>query len=153
MGALTTIPRARGTNRHKTTNSRASRSPIGLLKDVQRILADAINSLGNKPYTTPESAYLMWAAVCVNRAAEGYLCLRETCRVTASKFLVRPALEATFSGTAVTKKPGFLFRKAYSELEEVKKIFAKDDAGAKAANHALENLKRAFQQKHPGLPN
>jgi hypothetical protein len=125
---------------------------LELLSEVQRLLADALNSLGGKPPPTAESAYLGWAAVSVNRAAEGYLCLRESSRVAASKLLVRPALEATFSGTAVIKKNGFLFRKAYSEWEEDKKMFATDAAGEKEANEALEDLKRAFQQNSPSYP-
>ncbi len=125
---------------------------LGLLSEVQHVLADALNSLGGKSPPTAESAYLGWSAVSVNRAAEGYLWLRESGRVAASKLLVRPALEATFSGTAVIKKPGLLFRKAYSEWEEDKKMFAHDSAGKAAANLALDDLKRVFEQESPGYP-
>ena len=99
---------------------------MGLLTEVQQLLAHSLNSLGGKSPATGEAAYLGWAAVSVNRAAEGYLWLRESGRVAASKLLVRPALEATFSAIAVIKKHGFLLRKAYSEWEEDKKMFVKD---------------------------
>src|SRR6266481_642488 len=88
---------------------------LGLLKDVQRLLADALKSLEGQSLSPGGPAYLVWAAVSVDKAAEGYLWLRESGRVAASKLLIRPALEATFSGIAATKTPGFLFRKAYSE--------------------------------------
>ncbi len=125
---------------------------LALLKDVQRVLSDALNSLGGKSPPKPGSAYLGWAAVSVNRAAGGYLWLRESGRVAASKFLIRPALEATFSGTAVMNKRGFLFRKAYSEWEEEKKMFANDTATVTAAHRALDNLKRAAKQACPDDP-
>ena len=125
---------------------------LGLLRDVQQLLAHALFSLGDKSPATAEAAYLGWAAVAVNRAAEGYLWLRESYKVDASKLLVRPALEATFSAIAVIKKHGFLFRKAYSEWEEDKKLFVKDAEGEEEATKALEELKRAFQQSSPGCP-
>ena len=125
---------------------------LELLKEVQHVLAHAVDSLGGKSPPTPEAGYLGWAAVAVNRAAEGYLWLRESGRVAASKLLVRPALEATFAGTAVIKKHGFLFRKAYSEWEEENKMSVTDAARKKIANQTLENLKRAFRQNSPGYP-
>lgn len=125
---------------------------LGLLREVQQILAHALNSLGGKSPPTAESAYLGWAAVSVNRAAEGYLWLRESGRVAASKLMVRPTLEATFAAIAVLKKHGFLFRKAYSEWEEDKKMFAKDAVGEQEAKRALEDLKRAFRQHKPDCP-
>jgi len=125
---------------------------LALLTQVQNVLADAIKSLGGESPPSPESFYLGWAAVSVNRAAEAYLWLRESGRVAASKLLVRPALEATFSGAAVIKKHGFLFRKAYSEWEEEKKMFAQHPAGEGASNKNLEDLKRAFEKIDPAYP-
>ncbi|MBM3822906.1 MAG: hypothetical protein FJ404_08500 [Verrucomicrobia bacterium] len=122
---------------------------LELLREAQQLLADALNSLGGKTPATAEAAYLGWAAVHVNRAAEGYLWLRDSCRVAASKLLVRPALEATFAGIAVIKNPSLLFRKAYSEWEEDKKMFATDDIGRNQADKALEELKRTFQTNCP----
>jgi hypothetical protein len=64
---------------------------LELLKQVQKILADALKSLGGKSPPTPESNYLSRAAVSVNKAADGYLYLRESGRVSAGAALcLRP---------------------------------------------------------------
>jgi hypothetical protein len=74
---------------------------------MQQQLTDAINSLGDDA-PPPKSAecMLQWVAFSVNRAADGYLLLRQAQRVDTSKLLVRPMLETVFSRTAVMKKPG-----------------------------------------------
>lgn len=125
---------------------------LELLKELQHILGDALNSLGGTTPPSAEANYLSWAAVSLNHAAGGYLWLRESGRVHASKLLVRPALESTFSGIAAIKDPEFLFRKAYSELEEDKKLFPIDAAGKKAAAEAVEKLERAFKMHCPNDP-
>ena len=116
---------------------------LGLLKDVQRLLDDALNSLGAKPLT-PAPKYLAWEALHVNRAAKGYLLLRESGLAPASKLLVRPALEATIWGTAVIKEPGFLFRIPYTTLERESRPVAK--------NPALADLKLAASKASPSIP-
>jgi hypothetical protein len=121
---------------------------LKLLKQVQKILADALNSLSGKLPPTPESNYLSQSSVLVNKAADGYLHLRKTGRVYASKLLVRPALEATFSGIAAIKKPGFLFRKAYTEWKKDKKLYLNDAS----ANHVLEKLIRSAEKASPNSP-
>jgi hypothetical protein len=140
------------TNSEKTIHSAKEIELLELLKKVQKILTDALNSLSGKSPATPEIHYLSWTAVFVNRSADGYLHLWKSGRVDASKLLVRPALEATFSGIAAIKQPGFLFRKAYSEWLEDKKLFVNDAAGEVEANRALENLKRTFKEKLPDSP-
>ncbi len=124
---------------------------LALLKDVQGLLAAALNSMAGKS-TEAEASYLGWASVSVNRAAEGYLWLRESGRVAASKLLVRPVLEATFSATAVVKKPGFLFRKLYTEWEEDQKMFANNAAAQTVGRQALRDLKRAATKARPNYP-
>jgi hypothetical protein len=125
---------------------------LELLKQVQIILANALNSLGGKILPTPESNYLSLSAVSVNKAADGYLYLRESGRIHASKLLVRPALEATFSGIAMAKKPELLFRKAFSEWKEDKKLYATDAASKVAVEQALDDLIRVFKKFQPGYP-
>ena len=95
---------------------------LKLLKELQPIFIDALNSLGGKKPPDAASSYLGRVAINVNRASDGYLFLRESGRMDASKLLVRPALEAVFSGTAAMKDKAFLFRKAYSEWKEHKKL-------------------------------
>jgi len=125
---------------------------LGLLKELQPIFVNALNSLGGKKPSDAGSAYLGRVAVTVNRAADGYLWLRESGRMDASKLLIRPALEAVFCGTAAMKNKEFLFRKAYSEWEEDNKLFAKGAAGKKEANEYLEKLKLGFKKHSPGYP-
>jgi hypothetical protein len=125
---------------------------LGLLKELQPIFVDALNSLGGKKPSDAGSSYLGRVAITVNRAADGYLLLRESGRMDASKLLIRPALEAMFCGTAAMKNKEFLFRKAYSEWEEDNKLFAKDAAGKKKASEYLEGLKRAFKEHSPDYP-
>ena len=58
-------------------------------------------SLGDKMPDTMGAHYLGYLVRVVNRAAGGYILLRENFHVDASKFLVRPALEAIFIVKAV----------------------------------------------------
>jgi hypothetical protein len=121
---------------------------LELLKELQPILVKALDSLGGKKPLDWDSSYLGRVAVTVNRAGDGYLWLRESGRMDASKLLVRPALEAVFCGTAAMKNKAFLFRKAYSEWEEHKKLIAKDMASKKEADDYLVKMKRSFQQNN-----
>jgi Family of unknown function (DUF5677) len=125
---------------------------LKLLKELQPIFVKALNSLGGKKPSDAGTSYLGRIAVTVNRAADGYLCLRESGRMDASKLLVRPALEAVFCGTAAIKNKKFLFRKAYSEWEEDKKFFAKDAAGKKDADEYPKQLQVQFRKHNPAYP-
>src|SRR5688572_10339396 len=94
------------------------RRDLQLLKEVQRVMSDALNSLAGHSHKTKEEAYVWWASVAVNRAAEGFHCLRESGRADASKLLVRPTIELVFAAEAVIRQRGFWFSKAYSEWLE-----------------------------------
>jgi hypothetical protein len=122
---------------------------LEFLKEIQPILVNALNSLGGKKPTDFNSSYLGRIAATVNRASDGYLWLRESGRMDASKFLIRPALEAVFCGTAAMMNKDFLFRKAFSEWTEDKKLFATDAASQKEADEYLERLKQRFQRGAP----
>ena len=121
---------------------------LGLLKELQPVFVKALDSLGGKKPSDWDSSYLGRVAVTVNRAGDGYLWLRESGRMDASKLLVRPALEAVFCGTAAMKNKAFLFRKAYSEWEEHKKLIATDMASKKEADDYLVKMKRSFQENN-----
>lgn len=125
---------------------------LKLLGEVRPMLSTALDSLGGKTPPTPEAHYLSWTAVTVNHTAGGYLFLRESGRVHASKLLVRPALEAVFSGIAAIKSPEFLFRKAYSEWLEDRKLLPKDGAAHSAMETALRELEQKYQQQCPTRP-
>lgn len=122
---------------------------LEFLKELQPIQENALNSLGGKKPSDFNSSYLGRIAVTVNRASDGYLWLRESGRMDASKFLIRPALEAVFCGTAAMMNKDFLFRKAYFEWAEDKRLFATDAAGEREADAYLERLKQRFQKGAP----
>jgi Family of unknown function (DUF5677) len=122
-----------------------------LLKELQSLLTDAINSLDTKKLT-PETRYLSICAITVNQAAGGYLILRGNGNVYPSKFLIRPILEATLSSGAVMKKRGFLFRKAYTELLEEKKAFPKDSKTETHFKLILNELESFFKKYDPCYP-
>jgi hypothetical protein len=125
---------------------------LKLLKELQPIIVKALDSLAGKRPPNAGSKYLGIIAKTVNRAADGYLWLRESGRMDASKLLIRPALEAVFCGVAAIKNNEFLFRKAYSEWEEHKKLFAKDAAGKIDADDYLRHLQVEFPKHNPDYP-
>ncbi len=125
---------------------------LALLREVQSVLSNALNSLDSNSFAKPETRYLGWAAVTVNRAADGYLMLRESYRVDASKLLIRPILEAFFSAAAVMKKRGFLFRKTYTEILEEKKFHPKNSATETDFQRILKEMEQLFKKDDPIYP-
>ena len=67
---------------------------VALLKRVQVILAKSLDSLAGKT-TEAEASYLVWAAAHINKTAAGYVVLRESRLLHASKLLVRPVLASS----------------------------------------------------------
>jgi hypothetical protein len=124
---------------------------LEFLKELQPLQVNALNSLGGKKPVDFNSSYLGRIAVTVNRTGDGYLWVRESGRMDASKFLIRPALEAVFCGTAAMKNKDFLFRKAYSEWLEDKKLFATDAASKRKLTNILKDLKRDFEKTRPNV--
>src|SRR4051812_26131 len=100
---------------------------LQLLDELQRIFATALDSLGGQKTPSKESAYLGWAVMSVNRAAEGFHVLRSKGRVAASKLLVRLPLEIVFYTTAVLNQPGIFYRKAFTEWKRETKLFARSE--------------------------
>jgi hypothetical protein len=125
---------------------------LKLLKELQPILVKALDSLAGKKPANLGASYLGRIAVTVNRASDGYLLLREASRVDASKLLIRPALEAVFCGTAAVKNKDFPFRKAYSEWEEDKKLFARSAAEKKDADAYLKHFQELFTKYNSDYP-
>jgi hypothetical protein len=125
---------------------------LGLLCELQSILSDAINSVEIKSVKTLEARYLVWAAVSVNQAAGGFIVLRRSKMIEASKLLVRPILEALLSACAVMQKQGFLFRKLYSELMEEKKLPRPKPATPAEVAKVLSDYKRLFRSFDPNYP-
>ena len=88
---------------------------LNLLCEIQQELANAIDSLGGKQGRGALDNYYFHSADHLNRAAEGFIFLRKSGRIDASKFLVRPVIETMFRVEAIQKKPELFYRIAYSE--------------------------------------
>jgi hypothetical protein len=124
---------------------------LKLLKELQCILTTALDSLANQKPPSAESRYVSDAAKSVNIAADAYTMLRESGRVHASKLMVRPMIDVVITASAVVKEKGFLFRKAFTEFDDMKKLYEKTPDNEAKAKTYLEQLKKRFQEE-PGYP-
>jgi hypothetical protein len=88
---------------------------LTLLCEIQQELANTLNSLGDKQGRGALDNYYFHSARHVNRAAEGFVFLRKSGWIDASKFLVRPLIETMFRVEAIQKKTELFYRIAYSE--------------------------------------
>ena len=88
---------------------------LTLLCDIQQELANALNSLGDKQSRGALDDYYFQSADYVNRVAEGFISLRKSGHIDASKLLVRPLIETMFRVEAIQKKQELFYRIAYSE--------------------------------------
>ena len=127
---------------------------LELLSEMQAKLRDALNALGGTQREGLYDGYLGYTAAHINRAAEGYVYLRTSRRIDASKHLIRTAIEAVVRIQAVRKKPELLFRIAFTEFNEDKKWVrstgAPDvDAAIGAIDKHWSDFKRAYQAKYP----
>jgi hypothetical protein len=104
-----------------TENTASQDLTLELLVAAQHGLCDALNALGGHQGDGLLDHYRFWTASHINRATEGYVYLRTSDRIDASKHLVRPAIEAALRLQAVRHNPELLFRIAFSEFEEDKK--------------------------------
>ena len=124
---------------------------LQLLKELQEVLANALNSLAGKTPKSPEAHYAGFVAKSVNFAADGYLVLRQAYRVTASKLLIRPTLEVIMGGVAVENERGLLIRKAYSEWEEWGKML-KDAVSKMRHNQLWDEFEKKVRLEAPNCP-
>jgi hypothetical protein len=88
---------------------------LSLLCDIQQELANALNSVGGRQARGALDKYYFYSADHLNGAAEGFIFLRKSGRIDASKFLVRPVIETMFRVEAIQKRPELFYRIAYSE--------------------------------------
>jgi Family of unknown function (DUF5677) len=95
---------------------------LGLLKDFQSELTNALNSLGGRQSGGLLDNYNVHSTKHIHRAADGFIQLRETKRVYSSKLLIRPAIEVMFRLEAVRRSPDLLYRIAFSERLEDQKL-------------------------------
>lgn len=97
------------------------RLSLELASDTQAELRDVLNSLGSKQGNGLVEHYLFYSSAHINRAVEGYICLRKTGRFESSKLLIRTAIEALIRIQAVREKPEILFQILFNETMEDKK--------------------------------
>ena len=93
----------------------ADQESLSLVADLVGEITDALNSLGDKKHNGLFDNYRFWSSKHLHRAAGGFVFLRRSGRVDASKFLIRPAIEVVFRLEAVKAHPNLLYRIAFSE--------------------------------------
>ncbi len=124
---------------------------------MQAELRDAINSLGGRRDGDFINRYCFWSVANVNRAVEGYLYLRKSGRVVASKYLVRPAIETVFRLRAIVQKPELMFRIAFSEFNDEKKwvraIVGENEASKlESIEDQWAHVRESYSKKYPDHP-
>lgn len=129
---------------------------FALLCDLQNELQGALKSLAGKESQGFLDKYYNFSAGHINRAAEGFIFLRKASRIDASKFLVRPAIEAMIRLEAVKRQPELLFRIAHTERIKDRKWIGRA-AIRKAINYDLateekdwNEAKTEFATQFPG---
>jgi hypothetical protein len=128
----------------------AEQESLALVSDIRKALCDAITSVEGKPHPAYSFNYIYLLAGYLNRAADGFVLLRQNGRMDSSKLLVRPAIEAMFRVTAVSKKPELFYRIAYNEHHEDLKWFrqAKRHGDAKVDDSAIFKHWSEFSAKY-----
>jgi Family of unknown function (DUF5677) len=130
---------------------------LRLLSDMQAELRDALNALRGMHSDGLLQHYPFYTAAHINRAVEGYVYLRESGRVEASKQLIRTAIEAMILLQCIRKQPDLLFRIAFTEFHEDKKwvrsLQRPDVADAiQAIDAQWKDFVGAYQMKYPEHP-
>lgn len=93
----------------------AEQESLTLVADLVGEVTGALNSLGDKKHNGLFDNYRFWSSKHLHRAADGFVFLRRSGRVDASKFVIRPAIEIVFRLKAVKAHPDLLYRIAFSE--------------------------------------
>jgi hypothetical protein len=103
-------------------NEPAEICSLELLAELREALGAALNSLEGKQSNGLLDHFLGYSAATINRAADGYLTLRRASMIDASKLLIRPAMETMIRILAVRTQPDLLYRIAYTERIESRKL-------------------------------
>jgi hypothetical protein len=127
---------------------------LNLLQEIQAELAGALGSLAGQQAEGLVQSYLVYSASAVNRATEGYLHLRRSGRIEASKLLIRTTLEVLFRIRAVQAKPELMFRIAFTEFQDDKKwIRSLNQRDVERATRTIAEtwveFKKVYQSAYP----
>jgi hypothetical protein len=130
---------------------------LELLSDTQAELHHALAAFAGRQAKGLLEEYQFHAASHINVAAEGYIYLRNSQRIDASKHLIRTAIEAVIRLRAVQEKPQLLFRIAFTEFNEDKKwassLQERDVSGTiTKIENKWTDFKRAYKAKYPEHP-
>ena len=121
---------------------------LQLLGELQGLLRKTLNS-----YRGPvslERRHLMHSANFIVGAAEGFMVLREKKLFHASKVLIRPILESLLWSAIIVRKRGVLFRKAYTEWDEERKL--RPAEGESDARAMLQNIIKTIKDEESDYP-
>src|SRR5260370_18524854 len=95
---------------------------LKLVSDFVDEITNAFKSLVGKKHEGTFDTYRFYSSKHLHRATDGFVYLRRSGRIDASKFLVRPAIEIALRLQAVRKQPDLLYRIAFSEHCQDKKL-------------------------------
>lgn len=118
---------------------------FALLCDLQNELQAALASLAGRQSQGFVDKYYNFSAGHINRAVEGFVFLRKASRIDASKFLIRPAIEAMIRLEAVKRQPKLVFRIAHTERIKDRKWIGRA-AVRKAINYDLATEERDWNE-------
>jgi hypothetical protein len=113
--------------------------------------------MGGKPTRGAVDNYYFHSGDHVNRVAEGFIFLRKSGRIEASKLLVRPLTETMFRLVAIQKNAELFYRIAYSEtiVEDAKWIGSATSRAGTTFDEAAHSkrFKQFEDQLSKQLPN
>jgi hypothetical protein len=131
---------------------------LNLVRDILAATRTSLDSLRGKAVPLSTAKYLLFSAQHVIELTTAYVALRDLGQKYASCQLIRSALEGMYRFEAVLKKPSVLYRIAFSEHQEDKKLlkaFKKTpsfEEYAKQSDLNWENVSQAFRGAFSGEP-
>jgi len=138
-------------------NAMSEEEGLKLVSDLFDEVTNAFKSLAGKKHEGTFDTYRFYSAKHLHRAADGFVFLRRAKRVDASKFLVRPVIEIALRLQAVRKHPDLLYRIAFSEHCQDKKLLrpasevVKADYESAPIHQLWQQFTEAFKKKFPAI--
>lgn len=136
-------------------------------KESLKLVEDFVGALTHALASCPQpgtllAKYRFGSSKHLQRAIEGFAFLRQSKRVDASKFLVRPALEVLIRLEAASKHPDLFYRIAFSEhlrdeqllrlSDELSNDKARSEENWKTFKENWQRFSDAFTKEFPNVP-
>ena len=102
----------------------SERVTMALLSDIEPVIADALNALGDRMTKRMEDMYYFYASKHIHDTLDAFIVLREGHRLDGARLLIRPALETMLKLRAVRAKPQLLHRALLADNKELDKWFS-----------------------------